>query len=183
MNVGENIKRIRLAKGLTQKQLGELSGINAAQIRRYELGGHNSSPKYETLVKIANALEVDISELNNDYSVVKQDFIQSSPILRAYESMEGGLSNPTAKMYLWSHLIGDMDMTDDKIEMIYNYNKLNNVGQQEAKKRIAELTKIPEYQKSPSPERQTLNAAHDEGATEEQKANADRIMNDDSEWQ
>ena len=38
MSVGENIRRIRLEKGITQKELGEKSGINPAQIRRYELG-------------------------------------------------------------------------------------------------------------------------------------------------
>lgn len=31
--------------------------------------------------------------------------------------------------------------------------------------------------------KQVLNAAHDRGATEEEKANAERIMDDDSEWE
>lgn len=61
MTVGENIKRIRKEKGLTQKALGELSGINEVQIRRYEIGGAN--PKLETIRKIAKALNVDIWEL------------------------------------------------------------------------------------------------------------------------
>ena len=35
MSVGENIKRIRKEKGLTQKQLGELCGLADSAIRRY----------------------------------------------------------------------------------------------------------------------------------------------------
>ena len=63
MSVGENIKRIRKEKGFTQKKLGELSGINEAQIRRYELGGKNANPKLETIEKIARALNVKITDL------------------------------------------------------------------------------------------------------------------------
>ena len=69
MTVGENIRRIRKEKGLTQKKLGELCGINEVQIRRYELGGKNSNPKKETLEKIANALGVQLYDLiSNLYS-------------------------------------------------------------------------------------------------------------------
>ncbi len=54
MTVGENIRRIRKEKGLTQKQLGELCGMNEANVRKYELGKAN--PKIETVNKIASAL-------------------------------------------------------------------------------------------------------------------------------
>lgn len=61
MAVGENIKRIRKEKGLTQKKLGKLSGINEVQIRQYELGKAN--PKIETVSRIASALGVSEYEL------------------------------------------------------------------------------------------------------------------------
>lgn len=54
MTVGENIRKIRKEKKLTQKKLGLLSGINEVQIRQYELGKAN--PKIETIKKIADAL-------------------------------------------------------------------------------------------------------------------------------
>lgn len=57
MTIGENIKHFRKEKGLTQKELGNLCGINEVQIRRYELGGSN--PKLETIQKIATALGVE----------------------------------------------------------------------------------------------------------------------------
>lgn len=66
MTVGENIRKIRKEKGLTQKALGQLCNINESQIRRYELGLNNSNPKRETLQKIANALGVSIYELTGE---------------------------------------------------------------------------------------------------------------------
>ena len=57
----ERIKRIRKQRGLTQKQLSKLCGINEAQLRRYETNKGN--PKIETLAKIADALEVRLEDL------------------------------------------------------------------------------------------------------------------------
>lgn len=48
-------------RGLTQKQLGELSGIHEVAIRKYELG--KNLPKEEQLKKIANALNVNVNSL------------------------------------------------------------------------------------------------------------------------
>ena len=53
--VGDRIRRVRQERNLTQKELGERTGIAEPTIRRYELGKLN--PKYETLEKIANALD------------------------------------------------------------------------------------------------------------------------------
>ena len=56
MGVGNNIKRIRQERGLTQKRLGELCGIAEPNIRKYENG--KQKPKLETIEKIASALGV-----------------------------------------------------------------------------------------------------------------------------
>lgn len=55
MNIGENIKKLRKEKGLTQKRLSELSGVHEVQIARYENG--KSKPSVEILKKICEALE------------------------------------------------------------------------------------------------------------------------------
>ena len=67
MTVGENIKRIRKDKGLTQKKLGELCGMNEANIRKYELGKAN--PKIETVDKIASALGVKIVDIMEQFTM------------------------------------------------------------------------------------------------------------------
>lgn len=61
MHVGENIRKLRKQKGLTQRNLGELCGISEPNIRKYENGKQN--PKFETIEKIASALEVPVLEL------------------------------------------------------------------------------------------------------------------------
>lgn len=61
MTTGEYIRNYRKERQLTQKQLGELTGIAEPTIRRYELGKLN--PKLETLTRIADALEVKVGQL------------------------------------------------------------------------------------------------------------------------
>lgn len=61
MTVGENIKKIRKEKGLTQKELADKCNIIYQTIGKYERNLLN--PKYETLEKIANALDISYFEL------------------------------------------------------------------------------------------------------------------------
>lgn len=62
MTIGENIRKIRKEKGLTQKALGRLCGINEANIRKYEINP-NITPQLKTIEKIASALEVKVADL------------------------------------------------------------------------------------------------------------------------
>lgn len=61
MDIGKNIKRIRIKKGLTQLQAAKLCGMLEPQYRRYENG--KSNPRASTVERIAVALSVPISEL------------------------------------------------------------------------------------------------------------------------
>ena len=61
MDIGKNIKRIRIKKGLTQLQAAKLCGMLDPQYRRYENG--KSNPRASTVERIATALSVPISEL------------------------------------------------------------------------------------------------------------------------
>ena len=63
MTVGEQIKTIRKKKGLTQKQLAELTGLIEPTIRKYESG--QRTPKSDNLIKIAEALGVHPSQLDS----------------------------------------------------------------------------------------------------------------------
>lgn len=67
MSIGKKIKQIRKEKGLTQKKLGELSGINEVQIRQYEL--ERATPKIATIDKIANALNVSIIDIMGPFTI------------------------------------------------------------------------------------------------------------------
>ena len=60
--IGDKIKEVREAKGMTQYRLSQLTGINRSTIKRYE-ENYIKKISLENLIKICNALEVDIKEI------------------------------------------------------------------------------------------------------------------------
>ena len=64
MTVGERIREKRRALGISMAELGEILGISAAAVSRYELGQRQI--KLEMLKKIAIALNVPVNELFDD---------------------------------------------------------------------------------------------------------------------
>ena len=61
MNIGDNIKRIRVARNLSQKEVITIAKLDAAQYSRIENG--KTDPSVTTLEKIAKALGVSLAEL------------------------------------------------------------------------------------------------------------------------
>ena len=59
--IGDNTKRARLRRGLTQEQLAELMGLDRAYISGLEQGKRN--PTAVTLWRIAVALEIRPADL------------------------------------------------------------------------------------------------------------------------
>ncbi|WP_342437721.1 helix-turn-helix transcriptional regulator [Paenibacillus sp. FSL L8-0436] len=72
--VGDRIRDIRKAKGLTQQQLAELSTLDDAYIGSVERGERNFS--IDSLEKIVTALKVKPSELLQSYD--KQNEIEAA---------------------------------------------------------------------------------------------------------
>lgn len=56
------LRRIREQKALSLRQLEQLSGVDYSTISKIETG-ESRSPKLETIVRLAQALGVDLSEL------------------------------------------------------------------------------------------------------------------------
>ena len=67
MNIGDNIKRIRTAKNLSQKEVGKKVGINGDAYGRYERNEVN--PTIEMAVRIAKALEISLDYLTGNSDV------------------------------------------------------------------------------------------------------------------
>lgn len=127
MNVGENIKRARLKAGLTQKQLGELSGMADSAIRRYE--NNRANPKLQTLEKIATALGLSTYDLFDD---------STRKLIELAEKHGGKLVE----------VVSRDPITEKKREILNaHYDKLNHIGHDEAVKRVEELTHIEKYTK------------------------------------
>ena len=137
MTVGENIRNIRKEKGLTQKKLAELCGINEVQIRQYELGKAN--PKIETISKIADALNVPIGKIliivNNNKSAEERE--KEKMIAEEAEKIIEEFEDEAS----------EINSSHRELELLHNFRKLNLMGEKEAVKRVAELTEIKRYQK------------------------------------
>lgn len=67
MSVGENIKRIRLERKMTQEQLAEIIGVTRPMITQIERG--TKSATMELGKEIADALSCDINEFYRSDSV------------------------------------------------------------------------------------------------------------------
>lgn len=69
MEISKNIKRIREAKKLSQKEVISAIDMGAAQYSRIENG--KTDPSVSTLVKIAKAMGVSMAELFTEKDVLK----------------------------------------------------------------------------------------------------------------
>lgn len=76
MKVGERIRLARQRAGLTQKGLAERLGVTYVNISQWESG--RRTPKWETLQKIANALDASVFELADENTVVDTKIDTSS---------------------------------------------------------------------------------------------------------
>ncbi len=70
MTVGEKIKSIRKQNGISQQKLGSMLGVSQAMIAQYENG--KRIPKIETLIKIAEALDCEVSNIMNYESITNE---------------------------------------------------------------------------------------------------------------
>lgn len=81
MSIGDKIRAARLAKGLTQQELGDLVGVNKSAIAKYEKG-RVVNIKRSTLQKIAMALNMRPSELIFDEVEEKKNDVMADIIIR-----------------------------------------------------------------------------------------------------
>ena len=57
----ENIKKIRISKRLSKKEFGQIFGLSARSITKYEKG--EVIPSVEALIKISNYIYINIDTL------------------------------------------------------------------------------------------------------------------------
>ena len=95
MDIGQRIKEARLAKGLTQEELGKIIGVQKSAIAKYE-NGRVVNIKRSNLKKIAEVLELRPSEL-----IIGDDAEESSE-LHARILTDNGLMNLISEFLLLS---------------------------------------------------------------------------------
>ena len=59
--LSDNIKQLRIARGLAQERLGLESGVDRTMVSKVER--RIANPTLEMLVKLANTLEVSVADL------------------------------------------------------------------------------------------------------------------------
>ena len=72
---GTRLREARLAAGLSQSELEELSGIPKARLSRYENG--HVEPSIQTLARLARALNVSEASLLGDQRGILEDFFKT----------------------------------------------------------------------------------------------------------
>lgn len=157
MTVGERIRTARKSVGLTQKQVGEGSGIAETTIRRYELGDLN--PKFSTLAKIASVLGVSPLYLSGYSDSLFDDNIPDPErerfLIRTYEehlhkTMEefGDFLKRVNQLDSSHAIAGYFSYLGDIAEIL---DSINLMGWDRAKQLLKELAETPEYKKKDPP--------------------------------
>lgn len=81
MNIGEKIRTARIAKGMTQEELGKKLGVQKSAIAKYE-SGRVVNIKRTTLKKISDVLEIRPAEL------IFTEEIEAAPVKTAERHFE-----------------------------------------------------------------------------------------------
>ena len=177
MTTGQRIKKARKSAGMTQAELAKKLNIPFQSISQWERDIRK--PKYETLLRIADALSLNFSELISHE--IQDAFLDGFNRLIHTKRYESAKTNDEAE-----------DAEDDALNIFWYFDeldefgqkraiacaralagyepivdttpphsidlaitalcKLNDAGQQKAVERVEELTEIPKYQKEPPPE-------------------------------
>lgn len=165
LTFGEKIKEARKQKNLTQKQLADLIGAAHNSISDWE--NNKNKPDPDTIELLCGALKITpnylLASKEDDFSPKEKSFMKKYRFISIH-SPDGA---------------GVVDVVLNREYAVAGKLKEQSEQIQEKDSRIAELentlTDMSDYS--------YLNAAHDNGVTEEQKAAVDKIMMDDNEWE
>ncbi len=157
MGTGERIRNARKEKGITQRQLGQACGIDEANIRKYESDRQN--PKIETLQKIANALDISVAELLGKekgslahfFETGDKESVWRRQINKAFDELSEHEKFVAASVIQELATIPTDNFTEDDLKIVKQLCLLslllNETGQKKAVEQVADLAKIPDYQK------------------------------------
>lgn len=119
--IGTNIKYFRKKSKLTQRELASKCNLATGTIQQYELG--KREPKTEILIRIANALQIELADLVSD--------VYTEKIIENVKRI--------------NNIPNKIQANIQEGRLIECYRSLNNTGKKEALKRVQELKHIPEY--------------------------------------
>lgn len=129
MNIGENIKRIRTQKGLTQKELAKSIHVTPTTIQNYE--NSRRKPSVDTLDKIAKVLGVTINSFTFNYNFCYELLMRLIKVLNTenyFDLIEKESGIPKSiLMQIASQKTDDIDISIDfqikMLELLFVTNK------------------------------------------------------------
>lgn len=142
IKVGERIKKMRKAKGIKQKDMAKMLGINVSTYANYENGYRE--PNLDTIFSISNILDVAVDELIGlEQPEIPLDALETE--IEWYHSNEDLFDDNISFECLSEN---DLKKWERYHEILTrSFLKLNIDGKEEAAKRIEELTHIEKYTK------------------------------------
>lgn len=144
MTIGENIKRIRLEKGMSRREVAEACGTVSQTIRTYE--SDKANPKPQTVAKLAMAMKVSPAEI---YGVPGNKDLDNSYA-------------PDVAAAIYHALMAENEHQTQEFEALTKnladtFNKLNPAGQKELITRAQEMASLEKFAK-PADKHKTLQA-------------------------
>ena len=129
MSLGDNIRKARKERGLTQSELAEKAGISRSYFADVEKGYYN--PSLDTLQKIAAALDTTSGVLLGEASVLEfvaadnglkgaMQFFEDERARRSLTEIGGGVLFPA----------NERSVSDDEKSLLDLYRKLNQEGKE-----------------------------------------------------
>ncbi|KMT21568.1 helix-turn-helix domain-containing protein [Clostridium cylindrosporum] len=117
MNIGEKLKHAREEKKLTLKSLADISGVGQSTISDIE-NGLSKNPRRDTLNKLANALDVSISDLFSDTTSNKNEDTSSKKAYLNIDIVPEEFTDANlARQYVNKHQIfGSHGFDPDKLD-------------------------------------------------------------------
>ena len=151
MTTGERIKEARIKCGLTQKDLGERLGLSYQAVAQWENNLRN--PKQETLLKIADALGIDVIYLLSDQE--KEIHLKLRATFKSKngeEEIEKLLDLPSGSVrHMTEDEVKKITAEENRLKnsLLFYFRMLNMKGKRIAVERLNELSKITEYSVNP----------------------------------
>lgn len=165
MTISARIDNILNQQGISRRQLAIKAGIPPTSFQSAMARGDGMSTKM--LNKVADALGVPVQVLLTSDDIA-QTSVNLAEQIGYYEScLDVAIKNPdtpselkefiqknrpdlnSVKNTIYALSIQAMH-ANPEVEILLNaFDRLNEIGQQKAAERVEELTKIPEYQKTP----------------------------------
>ena len=101
-SIGEKLKQVRNAKGMTLKELGDAVGLSAGYLSQLERG--KSSIAMNQLGKLATCLGVDVRYF------ISEEFQSSNPVMKSYENVVLYIENELSVQYRITNDLHSKDM-------------------------------------------------------------------------